>query len=162
MTTKTLKAIACAALMGAGFMTNAFAANDVSDGGYRKIRSDMHFLWVGEEQTVHITFSTGCRSAHSGGKLSENFAVSLDTAARRIDITGSFLFKPLRKISKIGSADCMGSRTRTLEIENVPEGTYEVTRDGRKPRAMELGGKSVEYRVKLFRNKARSIRPWVN
>ncbi|WP_346911700.1 hypothetical protein [uncultured Roseibium sp.] len=156
MTTRTLKGFACATLMVPAFMTNAFAA-DAADGGYRKIRSNMDFRWTAEDHTVRVTFFTGCRSGHSGGKLSEYFSASFDKAARRIEISGSFLFKPLRKTSKIGPADCMGSRTRTLEIKNVPEGTYEVTRDGRKPRVVELVGESVEYRVRVFRNKAKSI-----
>lgn len=109
----------------------AQASEAVIPEGYAEYRTNVTLQWKPQTKTVTVLFSTGCRSAHRASTLTENFAFSFDQNNRKMDIAGSYIFKvEPREATKTGSADCMGSRSKKFEVENVEYGPYRLTRNG--------------------------------
>ena len=109
----------------------AQASETVIPEGYAEYRTNVILQWKPQTKTITVLFSTGCRSSSRASTLTENFSFSFDQNDRKIDITGSYIFKvEPREATRIVSADCMGSRSKKFEVEHVEYGPYRLTRNG--------------------------------
>jgi hypothetical protein len=135
---------------------NAHADNDTQKTGFSKIASDIRLNWNPTTETVVVTIATGCRSAHSGGEISDDLSVNFDQAKRRFQITGNFLAKPAKRQLRIGPADCMGSQSRTFGFTNVPKGHHELFRETSKMRDLKLEDQQFEVLESRFSTRIRA------
>ncbi len=156
------------AAMGSGLATGAFAGDEGTASGFKKTRTSVSLERKPEVSSATLRFSTGCRSAHSGSRLSDNISVNLDQDNKRLKINGSYLYQPPAVQRRIGSADCMGSRTKEIKLKDLAQGKYEVFRDGKllweielgkKPLKIAAGSKSAAY---LHKKKAPHLRALQN
>ncbi|WP_153770683.1 hypothetical protein [Labrenzia sp. CE80] len=142
-------ASALLASLGPGFASGAMASEDLDLSGYKPIPTSIYFDWQPEESTVFLRFDSGCLTAHTARLVTENLSADLDRDTGRLEINGSFLQRPPENPRAIGSADCMGSREKTIEIPHLTGGNYEVRWSGKLLWKLKLTDKPLETRLIL-------------
>lgn len=113
--------------------------------------TDVRFDWNPEEKTVTVTSFTGCLSAHRGRGPESNFKVWFDRDYLQFDIQGGYRFKLLTRTKdkfRIGSADCMGSRSKSVSFTEVEPETYLVNRYGKEAKTIELGDEEISFIIR--------------
>ncbi|WP_417670960.1 hypothetical protein [Roseibium sp.] len=137
------------ASMGPGFASGAMADEDLDRSGYKPMPTAIHLEWKPEKSTAVLRFSTGCLSTQTGHMVAEDLSVELDRETGRLEINGSYLHQPPENPRMIGSADCMGSRVKTVEIPHLTGGNYEVLRNGKLLWNVELADEPLEMTLGL-------------
>jgi hypothetical protein len=160
----SLVAIALAlAVAGPVHAAETGAAESVSKAGLKDYPTRVRFDWKAEARTVTVTFDTGCRSAHRSAPLEEAFEVYLDRDYLQFDIQGGYKVKPQADPAsgeqpRVGSADCMGSLSRSIELHDVEPETYVVNRHGDLFETVTLGDEDVSFIIPA-RDRTKSVNP---
>lgn len=142
------------ASMGPGFASGAMAGEGLDLSGYKPIPTAIHLDWTPENSMAVLRFSTGCLSTQTGHMVAEDLSVELDRETGRLEINGSYLHQPPENPRMIGSADCMGSKVKTVEIPHLTGGNYQVLRNGKLLWNVELTDKPLQMTLGLDAAKA--------
>lgn len=129
-----------------------------------EVRHDVRFEWRPQTSAAIIRFATGCRST-TMGKPNGKFEVKLDRTQRSFLLKGSFLMQPRARKIRIGTADCMGSRTEVFKITDVAQGAYSVVYNGKALWALELGAEPltrIRSRMNTSRPQPVKFKPFYN
>jgi len=152
----SLVAIALALAVGG----SAHAAEGAADAGLKDYPTPVRFDWDPGDRTVTVTFHTGCRSAHGAPALEEAFEVYLDRDYLQFDIQGGYRVKPRDDAAGdtrpgVGPADCMGSRSKSIELTDVERQEYVVNRQGYLFRTVTLGDEPLSFVIPAAGTKMR-------
>ena len=123
-----------------------------------EVRHDVRFDWSPQISLATIRFATGCRST-TMGKPNAKFEVELDRPQRSFLLKGGFFLQPRIRKTRIGTADCMGSRTEMFKITDVEQGPYSVVYNGKTLWILELGAEPLtRTRSRMNTSRARPVK----
>ena len=132
------------ALIAAAMVASSALADDTT---LSDITTDVRFHWQPAEDTVTITYFTGCLSAHGGGQMQDDIKAWLDRDYLQFDLQGRYRMAVAeeQRANRIGSADCMGSKAKTVKFTDMERETYVVNRHGHLDRNVVLADREIEF-----------------
>lgn len=141
------KAISAILISGAVLISGA-QAESKGPVQFKDHLTDVRFDWKADSRTVTVTYFTGCLSAHRGGIPTPHVNVWLDRDYLQFDIEGGYRFRLLSRTKdrmRIGPADCMGSRSKSVTITDIEPETYLINRHGEEARTLKLGDEDISF-----------------
>ncbi|WP_153768178.1 hypothetical protein [Labrenzia sp. CE80] len=131
---------------------NTHADNLQPPEGYSKMLTNYTALWQSNTGKLTVKISTGCVATHPSRFTKENVGLAFDKQAKELRINGSYIGKTITKKPLFTTADCMGSRYKTYEFFDVPQGSYKVVLNGETGRTLTLDAADIKKPVDLTRD----------
>lgn len=126
----------------------AFGAQ-AADTSFKPFNTDIRFHWQPAENTVTVTYYTGCLSAHGGLQLQDDIQAYLDRDYLQFDLQGGYQVAVPKEETKrrVGSTDCMGSRQKTVTFTDIERETYVINRHGYLDRNITLADEEIAFTI---------------